>query len=408
MRVAVVTQSLDRVGGVETYLEAVLPALAGRYQLALCVANAHVTNRGAISIPRQASMLEIGREGSDDIKSLRSWDPDLIFAHGLDDAALEAAVLGSTPAVIVEHTYHGTCISSSKTMSWPSVAPCSRQFGPPCLALYFPRRCGGSNPLTMARLYRAQSARLAGLRNAAAVVTLSQHMADEMTRNGVGKERVHVVPPFVSATAAQGCATNVQDADITCRLLYLGRLERLKGVDGLLRATGLVAAQLKRQVQLTVAGDGGERENLQALAAHLCGNDSRIAIEFAGWQGEAGRTRLLAAAHALVVPSIWPEPFGLVGLEAAAAGVPAVAFPVGGIPEWLRDDENGCLGSMTGDRASALADAIVRCVESPERLARLRDGARRSASRWRLDRHVERLEQVFETVVPALRARQAV
>jgi len=265
----------------------------------------------------------------------------------------------------------------------------------------------------MARLYRTQSARLAALRNAAAVVTLSQHMADEMTRNGVRKERVHVVPPFVSAAAAlKGCATNetlpATGADSTCRLLYLGRLERLKGVEGLLRATGLVAAQLKRPVQLTVAGDGGERESLQALAAQLSGRDSGIGIEFAGWQSETGRTRLLAAAHALVVPSVWPEPFGLVGLEAAAAGVPAVAFPVGGIPEWLRDGENGCLGSMTGDRASALATAIVRCVESPERLERLRDGARRSASRWRLDRHVEKLEQVFETVVPAVRARQAV
>ncbi len=84
-------------------------------------------------------------------------------------------------------------------MSWPVPVQCERTFGPACMALYLPRRCGGANPVTMVRLYRTQSARLRTLKQASAVVTLSHHMADEMRRNGVPADRVHVVAPFVSA-----------------------------------------------------------------------------------------------------------------------------------------------------------------------------------------------------------------
>jgi glycosyltransferase involved in cell wall biosynthesis len=224
-------------------------------------------------------------------------------------------------------------------------------------------------------------------------------MANEMRRNGVASERVHVVPPFVTA---QPGAARTRPGGSTCRLLYLGRLERLKGVDGLLRALGPVAQRLNRAVHLVVAGDGGEREALTRLAADICARDPRVSVQFAGWMNDDGRADLLAGADALVVPSVWPEPFGLVGLEAAAAGVPAVGFDVGGIPEWLRDGETGCLASSAGDRVAALSDAIVRCVGTQAQQTRLADGARRFAARATIERHVAGLEQVFNRVVPAL------
>jgi len=399
VRIAVITQSRDRVGGVETYLEAVLPALARNHQVALGTASSNVTSRGAIKVPAGVTLFELDGHGAVGTDRLRAWNPEMVFAHGLEDAALETAVLQLAPAVIVEHTYHGTCISSSKTMSRPNTQACERVFGPACLALYFPRGCGGSSPLTMARLYRAQSVRLHALKNAAAVITLSSHMANEMLRNGVPRERVHVVPPFV--TAEPGILAK-PSPDRTCRLLYLGRLERLKGVHSLLRALSAVAAQLNRPVRLAVAGDGGEREALMRLAADVCREDPWVAIQFLGWTNGTARADLFAGVDALVVPSLWPEPFGLVGLEAAAAGVPAVAFPVGGIPEWLHDGETGCLALPGTDRAAALADAIVRCVGSEQRHARLAEGARRAAARATLDLHVAGLEQVFNRVVPAL------
>jgi glycosyltransferase involved in cell wall biosynthesis len=220
-------------------------------------------------------------------------------------------------------------------------------------------------------------------------MTLSHHIAEDLRRNGVPADRIRVVPPFVPPSPVVRAPRRPHDA---VKLLFLGRLEPLKGVRQLLDALGPLAERLARPVSLVVAGDGGEREALEAYAGSLFAFDGRVQVRFTGWQVQSGRARLLAEADALVVPSVWPEPFGLVGLEAAAAGVPAVAFAVGGVPEWLRDGENGCLAPAEGARPALLAEAIARCVSSPGDLARLSAGARAVAAQWSIERHVTMLD----------------
>ncbi len=70
---------------------------------------------------------------------------------------------------------------------------------------------------------------------------------------------------------------------------------------------------------------------------------------------------LLADAAALVMPSVWPEPYGLSGLEAVAAGVPVAAFRTGAIPEWLHDGV-GRLAPGDPPTSAGLAEAILGCL----------------------------------------------
>ena len=407
MRVLVVTQARDRVGGVEAYLEAVLPALAARHAVAFCSAASAISERGPIALPPGVAAMT-----TDSLEALAAWRPDVTLANGLEDPALEAAVYRLAPVVAVQHTYHGTCISSSKTMAWPSAQACSRPFGPACLAQYFPRRCGGLNPLTMVRLYETQRLRLETLKQAAAVIAFSSHMGGELVQNGISRERVCVVPPFVAVPARRRGLDDARQVDgerggSQRRLLYIGRLEPLKGVDRLLHALTYVASALDSAVHLDIAGDGAARPALERLARAIAGADPRITIAFEGWQGAAGRSRLLSRTDAIVVPSIWPEPFGLVGLEAAAAGVPAVAFATGGITDWLQDDHNGCLADAAGSHPESLARAIVRCVGEPAVRERLSAGAARAAARWSLDAHIARLTEILSSVAPAVAVGQA-
>ena len=121
-------------------------------------------------------------------------------------------------------------------------------------------------------------------------------------------------------------------------------------------------------------------------------------IAFPGWLDETRRDDLLRQAHLLVVPSTWPEPFGLVGVEAGRLGVPAAAFGVGGISEWLTDGVNGVIAPGEPPTIAGLSHAIVACLEDPIRYDSLRLGAIRLASRFTLAAHLENLIPVFRGI----------
>ena len=91
-----------------------------------------------------------------------------------------------------------------------------------------------------------------------------------------------------------------------------------------------------------LSGDGSRRSRLAARATALMGQQSKLRVEMTPWLSEAAADAL-DRADLLLVPSLWPEPFGMVGVEAARRGVPSVAFAVGGIPEWLIDGATGTL-----------------------------------------------------------------
>ena len=118
--------------------------------------------------------------------------------------------------------------------------------------------------------------------------------------------------------------------------------------------------------------------DLTALTSATHAVTSRVNATFPGWVGPAERDRLLRESAVLVMPSRWPEPFGLVGLEAAAFGTPSVAFDTGGIRDWLTNDENGRLIDPASD-TDGLGDAIAEILRDPALHCRLATGAREAA-----------------------------
>src|SRR5690606_27587247 len=158
MRIAVVAESRARIGGVEIYLERIVPGLARQAEVGFFARQGTTgSGRGSIQLPAGLHLVE--RSGADLLAALRDWQPDVLFAHGIDDADVEARLADLAPVVFAEHNYHGVCISGSRTFRRPSVQACGRPFGPACLAIYLPRRCGGNNPVTMLRLYGTQMKR---------------------------------------------------------------------------------------------------------------------------------------------------------------------------------------------------------------------------------------------------------
>lgn len=155
------------------------------------------------------------------------------------------------------------------------------------------------------------------------------------------------------------------------RLLYVGRYDPRKGIETALRA---LPALPQATLEVRGRGDAGYRAALGALAEEL---------------GVGGRThlgtgvdrqdlpRLYAGADALVFPSVWDEPFGLVPLEAMACGTPVVATGAGGSGEVLRHGVN-CLRFRPGD-ARELTAALSGLAGDPDLRRRLVAGGLRTA-----------------------------
>ncbi len=185
------------------------------------------------------------------------------------------------------------------------------------------------------------------------VVVLSEFMRRNLLRNGFPASLIQILPPFIES-AKQARSSKVASPP---RLLFVGQLIRGKGVDLLLQAMAKVSVEY----QLLIAGEGKDRPWLEEMALKLKIADK---VEFLGWT--LYPEKLYVNSDLLLLPTRWQEPFGLVGLEAAAAGLPIVAFELGGCREYINDRENGIL-VRPGD-IDSFAKTVQNLLENTDQL----------------------------------------
>lgn len=395
------------IGGLEIYLQRLLPALleAGHaaelfFQHAPETSRTPIVPTGGIHLGPLQDDAAFGR--------LEAWRPEVLYVNSPLRPALIRRAVARWPAVAFQHSYYGTCINGGKFVRVPAARPCRRVFGPACLLCWYPRRCGGWNPASMWRGFLIQREWLGVLRTFDAVACHSAQMQAELGRHGIPPERAPVVPFLVppDAAATAGAGPRTLPAEGPLRLLFLGRLEAVKGAHLLLGAAPGLAGTLARPVHLTLAGEGPARAGLTTQAQRLCAAQPAVAVEFPGWIEAAERARLLAKADLLVAPSIWPEPFGQTGVEAGHHGVPAAAFDVGGVRAWLTPGVNGHLAPGEPANATGLESALVACLRDAGHYARLSAGARALAAGFSANRHVTALVAAFAAAMAARGAKR--
>jgi glycosyltransferase involved in cell wall biosynthesis len=163
----------------------------------------------------------------------------------------------------------------------------------------------------------------------------------------------------------------------TPEILFVGRVTPFKGLRVAIEALARLRSEHDIQAQLVVVGpeDSGHGAELRALAQRLGVGDL---VRWRGQRTPEEVAQALATAHVLIVPSDWEEPFPLVTIEGAFAGVPLVAADVGGISEGMYDEEHALLFPR-GDSGAAAA-AIARTLREP------------ASTRARVERAGERAE----------------
>jgi glycosyltransferase involved in cell wall biosynthesis len=104
---------------------------------------------------------------------------------------------------------------------------------------------------------------------------------------------------------------------------------------------------------------------------------------------------LFRTSDLLAVPSLWPEPFGLAGIEAQCVGLPAVGFAVGGIPDWLIDGVTGSLASGDPPTPGGLAAAIVSVLGDWDAYGALAQAAWQRGRERSMQAHLRVLEPLL-------------
>jgi glycosyltransferase involved in cell wall biosynthesis len=257
--------------------------------------------------------------------------PDIVYLHQVANASLVTLVTSLLPTVKFVHDFKLICPDGKKTLKTRG-RMCGFPLGYRCQLNAYCYRCMPRNPfigmplikncITMASLHEKKSH----------MVVASKFMKNVLIYNGFREEKIDIIPYFTPLPLPEMTAS---DSEIP-RILALGRITREKGFDCLLQAYSAI----QNHVLLTIVGDGPDLMNLKSLAEKLKLSSK---VEFPGWLSHEALDRIYRQSALVVVPSIWPEPFGIVGIEAMAYRKPVVAFDVGGISQWLKDRQTGYL-----------------------------------------------------------------
>lgn len=216
-------------------------------------------------------------------------------------------------------------------------------------------------------------------------------------------ERVFVVPPGVDLATfhpmERGAARREIGYGTGRLLLFVGRLERLKGVEIAIRALALLRDRQHDDVRLLILGedsregDESEKDRLKGIADAAGVRDR---VDFVGSVAHHELPFFYGAADVCVMPS-YSESFGLVALEAQACGCPVVASGVSGLRSVVRDGVSGYL--IDAHEPAEYAERIGRLLEDREIAQQMGRRGSLLAQRFSWTRTADRLDELFAGVV---------
>ena len=274
-------------------------------------------------------------------------DYDLTVLHKVRDAAAVRALRNSGRTAVFIHDHEYYC--PRRAYYYPVTRNnCSRAYSKflcGCCAML--RRPSPDNT------FRANFGGFASLwreiRACDEFIVLSEFMRDILVRQGIPAEKITLIPPAITIPDM----VSPDETDGVPHILAIGQLIRGKGVDQLLTTMHSV----KTPCVLDIVGTGNDEAYLKQLAEPLGEK-----VVFHGYTPNPDDA--FRGIRAVVLPWRWQEPFGLVGPEALAHGVPLVGFDVGAIRDYLADGQTGIL-VPPGD-TDALAKAIDRILNTPD------------------------------------------
>jgi glycosyltransferase involved in cell wall biosynthesis len=397
MRILVCNEHYSPAGGAEVYLLDVMARLEARGHEVGILHDAPAAPelegaRPAFRVPGSMGFLHDPSAATVDAakRAAAAFAPDVIYLVQAMNPAVNLALAGAAPCVQYAMGLRLTCPTGRRLpRTWEGV--CAKPFDAHCLWKAHTQLCMPRRPDTALKVWNDVRRNLKAARLCRRILAPSRYTRDLLVRGGTAPELVEVLYLYTELTPAMERARPARER----RILALGRMEAEKGFQHLFEALPLIA----EPAALELVGDGPFRGELEKLARQA---PSRHRAVITPWVPRERLTEVFARARVVAIPSTWPEPFGIVGIETMAHGLPAVAFEVGGVADWLGDGATGAL--VPRKDIPALARALEAYLADPDLALRHGAAGREEVRRRFLTHH--HLDRLAEVLGEAAGARQ--
>jgi glycosyltransferase involved in cell wall biosynthesis len=309
--------------------------------------------------------------------------PDVAHFHNtfplVSPAAYYACAEAEVPVVQTLHNYRLLCPAATFMRGGQVCELCLRRAIPwPGIVHGCYRGSRGATAVTAAML---ATHRVLGTwrRKVDVYIALTEFARRKFVEGGLPAERIAVKPNFVSGNFTG----KVEPGDYA---LFVGRLSHEKGP----RLLPLAWASLREHVPLRIVGDGPLVEKLSSDVQSFTGSQ----IELTGRLSSSDVRSFMLGARFLVFPSVWFETFGLVIVEAFAAGTPVIVSRLGSMAEIVQDGVTGL--HFEPGNAADLAAKVEWAWNHPEEMARMgRAGRAEYEAKYTPAKNYEMLMEIY-------------
>lgn len=320
-------------------------------------------------------------------KLLAAFKPDMVHLHNaythLSPSVLRPCKQAGIPVVMTVHDYalvsanyglwDGTQAMNAAQLNWLKVAR-TRFIKGSFLATFL-----------LEGVYRLQRALRLYDRAIDTYLPSSNFVAEALIATGYPKNKIQILSLF-SGNLLPGIELPMPRG-LRSGVLYAGRLEDYKGIDLVLKA-----AHAFPKIDFLIAGTGPKEDEVREEVRHLEN------VQYLGFLPGDALWQQMADAQLVVVPSRWPEPYGLVAIEAMACGTPVMVSNAGGLPEKIKDGVNGVV--FTAGDIQDLTTKLKAAFKHPKDLERMGEGAFRYAkAQADPKKHLDRLLEIYTSQV---------
>ena len=309
---------------------------------------------------------------------LKDFKPDIVHLNYIDNQVSPSvlACLRDIPVVMTLHDYSLFCPMGRIL---PSQEICEKYFGKHCI------KCIGSIKGYYYEKIKQKVYKIL-LNNIDSFIAPSRNLKKNFKKqNFINREII---------TITNGIAIfKYNEVKDTKKILYVGRLSSEKGVEYLLNAIPLILIK-QPKARCDIVGDGPEREKFERLVKNLKLSKN---VKFCGKIAYEKIEEYYRKSTVVVIPSICPEAFSLVGVEAMSVGRVVVGTNVGAIPEWLEDGKTGFL--VEPKNSKDIANKIIKLFKDQNLLKVMGKRAHIKSAQFSIEEHINNLEKLYKRIL---------